>query len=318
MLDWLFNRGERNEPPDRSPIVRGDRSGSPIALRVAMIVHDPSIPERGGLPLSRVMGWNDAEMLAQQYITDLRACSGGIADYRIVLRRAFDEFPVKIDGFRYNSATYLAAWERRQPFHQPDEADYERLLAEIGLTEAIEQGEIDEIWLFGFPYAGYYESRMVGIDAFWCNAPPLFLPTARRYIVMGFNVERDVGCMLENFGHRVESIMAHVYRHHPPERNLWSRFTRLDECGNVHFAPSSARDYDWGNPRRVWSRADAWYAFPDLSAPPRLMDCAEWGAGDMRLHHLWWLDHLPRVAGETDGVLNNWWYYVLQPWAVSS
>jgi hypothetical protein len=60
-----------------------------------MIVHDPSIPERGGLPLSRVMGWNDAEMLAQQYITDLRACSGGIADYRIVLRRVFDEFRSK-------------------------------------------------------------------------------------------------------------------------------------------------------------------------------------------------------------------------------
>jgi hypothetical protein len=33
----------------------------------------------------------------------------------------------------------------------------------------------------------------------------------------------------------------------------------------------------------------------------------------MRAHHLWWLDHLPRVAGETDGVRNNWWAYVLRP-----
>lgn len=317
MLNRLFGWGKRGESGDRPPILRGDRPGEPITLKVALITHDPPIPERGGLPLSRVMGWNDAETLAAQYIADLRACSGGIADYRIVMRRHYTDFPVKIDGFRYDSATYLAAWERRMPAHQPDEADYERLLDQIGLAAELERGELDELWLFAFPYAGYYESRMVGVDAFWCNAPPLRLPHARRrYIVMGFNVERGVDCMLENFGHRVESIMAHVYRHHPPERNLWDRFTRLDECGNVHFAPSSARDYDWGNPRPVWARADAWYQFPDLSAPARVMRCAEWGGGDMRLHHLWWLDHLPRVAGETDGIANNWWRYVLQPWMV--
>jgi hypothetical protein len=317
MLNRLFGRGNRQQTDTRLSVVRGDRPGVPIRLKVAMIVHDPPIPERGEGMLSQVMGWYEANMLAEQYIADLRACSGGIADYQIVMRRYYTDFPVKIDGFRYNSAMYLAAWERRIPFHQPDEADYERLLDQIGLANEIARGEIDELWLFGFPYAGYYESRMIGADAFWCNAPPLRLPNVqRRYIVMGFNVERDVGCMLENFGHRVESIMAHVYRNHPPERNLWERFTRLDECGNVHFAPSSERDYDWGNPRPVWSRADAWYQFPDLNAPARLMHCTEWGGGDMRLHHLWWLDHLPRVAGETDGVLNNWWQYVLQPWIV--
>ncbi|MEF3274327.1 MAG: hypothetical protein K6356_07990 [Chloroflexus sp.] len=316
MLKRLF--GSQHPQSGNQPvIVRGDRPGEPITLKVAMITHDPIIPERGGAPLSQVMGWYDAETLAHQYIADLRACSGGIAAYQIVVRQHYHDFPVKQDGFRYDSASYLAAWEGRIPFHQPDEVDYERLLDEIGLATAIEHGVIDEIWLFGFPYAGYYESRMVGADAFWCNAPPLLLPTVRRrYIVMGFNIERDVGCMLENFGHRVESIMAHVYRHHPPERNLWERFTRLNECGNVHFAPSSTCDYDWGNPRPVWSRADAWYTFPDLNQPARLMHCAEWGGGDMRLHHLWWLDHLPRAAGETDGVSNNWWQYVLQPWIV--
>ena len=51
---------------------------------------------------------------------------------------------------------------------------------------------------------------------------------------MGFNVERGVGEMLEDFGHRTESIMTHV----------------------------------------------------------------------------WWLSHLPRSKGRTDGKLNNWWAYV--------
>ena len=82
------------------------------------------------------------------------------------------------------------------------------------------------------------------------------------------------------------------------------------QCGNVHFAPSSARDYDWGNPRQVWSFCDDWYSFPDLPGQGRMVDRSEWGGGDMRLHHLWWLKHLPHVAGETYGVGNNWWEYL--------
>ena len=53
--------------------------------------------------------------------------------------------------------------------------------------------------------------------------------------------------------------------------------------------------------------------FPDLPGRPRPVSCAEWGGGDMRAHHLWWLGHLPHVAGETDGVRNNWWEYVVDP-----
>jgi hypothetical protein len=30
----------------------------------------------------------------------------------------------------------------------------------------------------------------------------------------------------------------------------------------------------------------------------------------MRLHHLWWLRHLPHAAGATNGVSNNWWEYL--------
>lgn len=303
-------------------ILRGDRTGMPaIPQRVLMITHNPIIEMAGGQRLHQVMGWHNPDELAAHYAADLLRASGGIAQYSVVERHLVDGYPAKIDGFRYDDATFVNALRRGAGFHQPDAVDYPQLLAEFDVVAKIEAGLIDEVWLFGFPYAGYYESIMVGEGACWCNAPPLTdIPgSRRRFVVMGFNFERDVGCMLENFGHRVESIMTHVYRHHPPERNLWARFTRFDhkypglaECGNVHFAPSSTRDYDWGNPRVVPSRADTWYTFPDLSAPPRPISAAEWGGGDMRLHHLWWLDHLPRVAGSTDGVSNNWWGYLLR------
>ncbi|MFV9505819.1 MAG: hypothetical protein AB4911_14795 [Oscillochloridaceae bacterium umkhey_bin13] len=318
MLSKLFGRRRvprqlvRNEPAAVEPIER----------RVLMIVHDPLLPTHGGRRLSRHVGWHDPETLAQQYIDDLRLASGGIANYTIVERHLVDDFPVKVDGFRYTRDEYLACWARRSGFHQPDAANYHAILTEFDVIGKVLRHEIDELWLFAGPYAGYYESHMAGTGAIWCNSPPLMggASCGRRFVIMGFNYERDVGCMLENFGHRAESIMEHVYEGFPGEANLWRRFTRYDathpgraECGNVHFAPNSDQDYDWGNSRPVMCRADAWYNFPDLSAPPREMRARDWGGGDMRLHHLWWLDHLPRAPGTTNGILNNWWPYLLQP-----
>ncbi|HUM69867.1 MAG TPA: hypothetical protein PLK31_13600, partial [Chloroflexota bacterium] len=204
---------------------------------------------------------------------------------------------------------------------QPDAVDYGRILSEFHIIDRINNDQIDEVWLFGFPYAGYYESIMVGPGAYWCNAPPLENRSAnRRFVIMGFNYERGVGEMLENLGHRTESIMQHVYRGLRGQANLWERFTRHHkthpgqaECGNVHFAPNSERDYDWGNLRSVPSRCDAWLHFPDLSSAPRLVNCREWGNGDIRQHHLWWMRHLPHVAGVTDGVSHNWWEYIIRP-----
>jgi hypothetical protein len=308
------------QPAEPSPLRNARPAQPPIPQRIAMIVHNPRIPAAGNQPLQQVMGWHDPQALAAQYSADLHQVSGGIVNYQIVEQYLVDGFPAKIDGFRYTPDDYWHCLRRGGGFHQPDAADYPRLLAEFDLVAKVEAHVIDEVWLFGFPYAGYYESMMVGQGACWCNAPPLtsIAGARRRFVVMGFNYERDVGCMLENFGHRVESIMAHVYRHMPAEQNLWAQFTQFDRdhpgraaCGNVHFAPNSVRDYDWGNPRSVWCSADAWYDFPARTAPPRMMNARDWGNGDMRLHHLWWFDHLPRVAGATAGIAHNWWRYVL-------
>ena len=38
-----------------------------------------------------------------------------------------------------------------------------------------------------------------------------------------------------------------------------------------------------------------------------------WGGGDMRAHHLWWYEHIPNTTGETDGISNNWWEYMVDP-----
>jgi hypothetical protein len=296
--------------------------GSGDARQVLLIVYDPVVPEKGGRRLREILGWGDPGDLTERFLQDLRAASDGLCDYRIARRLDVDGFPPKVDGFVYRPGEFLSLWQVGGGFHRPDWADYEGILAEHGVVPLVNDGQIDELWLFGPPYAGFYESRMVGRGAFWCNGPPIDGPGggSRRFVVMGFNYERGVGEMLEAYGHRAESILERLFEGRRGGDNLWRLYCRHEksnpgqsEVGTIHFAPNSERDYDWGNPRPVLSRCDNWYHFPDLSGPARLVDRREWGGGDIRLHHLWWFRHLPRAGGGAGGIEHNWWGYVVDP-----
>ncbi len=320
ILSWL----ERlfGEPPAPEPEPPPVEPGAARVMRVSLIIFDPHLESQGGRRLSQALGWNDPDRLVSDLIADLEEVSHGYARYVIAERILTDEFPVKGDGFCYSEAGYLRLVRERRGMHEPDAVDYGKILANYDLPGKINRGEIDEVWTFSFPWAGFYESRMVGPGAFWCNAPPL--PdggqSRRRFVIMAFNYERGVGEMLESYGHRAESILAHVFQSTPAEANLWERFTRhekshpgLAEAGNVHFAPNSRQDYDWGNPTPVLSRWRAWLSFPDLTGDPQLSDCRDWGGGDIRAHHKWWFLLMPHSAGQSMGIANNWWSYIVDP-----
>ncbi len=328
LRDWLkdlFGPVTTTEEPTRSddqpvsattPVVQG------LQPRVLLLVFDPIVHSEGGRKLTQVLGWHDVDLLCQQYIADLWECSGGLVDYQIAQRIVADAWPVKADGFRYDEAEFLRCWRGGGGWHHPDAVDYEALIADYDLLSWVEQGQIDEVWLFAFPYAGFYESLMVGPGAFWCNSPPLIKTQgiSRRFVIMGFNYERDVGPMLESFGHRVESILKHVWKDHRGESNLWERFIRYDKiapgdanCGWMHYAPNSQSDYDWGNRRYVASNCDDWLHFPHFQGTARMVNCSDWGNGDIRAHHKWWFERLPKAHGSTHGIANNWWEYAVDP-----
>ena len=297
-------------------------SVKPVNPKILLVIYDFLGANTGDRSLRQQFGWNNPSNLADHFIQDLRAASANYCNYQIVETLIVDGYPVKEDGFRYSREEYAKAWRSRTGFHQPDWADYGQIVRTLNLSDLIQSRKIDEVWLFAGPYAGFYESRMVGPGAFWCNSPPLkgSRSTDRRYVIMGFNYERGVGEMLESYGHRAESIMNHVYRMKRANSNLWQRFSRYDkshpglaEVGTIHFAPNSGRDYDWGNKRSVPSRCDSWLTYPNLSGQPKLVNSNDWGKGDTRKHHLWWLKHLPHVGGVTGGIANNWWEYVVNP-----
>jgi hypothetical protein len=131
------------------------------------------VPSEGGRKLVEVLNWNNPDKLVEDYIADVKDASYGYCNYKIVERIEVDLFPVKADGFSYTGDSFIEAWRARGGFHQPDWVDYDRIMQDFNLVEKVNADQIDEVWLFAFPYGGFYESRMTGPDAFWCNAPPL-------------------------------------------------------------------------------------------------------------------------------------------------
>lgn len=292
------------------------------APKVFLLIFNPILEADGHVSLVEYYKWNDPDTLAQEYIADVTECSYGQVRYQIAIRVELDEWPLFQDGFRYTDETYKQAWETRT-MHEGT-LDYVHYLDRFDIKTRVDHGEIDEVWIFGFPWGWTWESCMAGPNAIWINGPTLSYPTSRSFPIMGFNYERGVDCMLENLGHRAECVLNHVYNGgwwwEPEATHLWGLFTRIDKthpgeagCGNVHFAPNSESDYDWGNPRYVWSTCDDWlYNFPYLTGYKKLVNCEEWGNGDMRLHHKWWFQHFPHHNGRIEGKLINWWKYVIQ------
>ncbi len=331
LLDWLLRLlGGASSPQPETPQTGGpaslpDSADEPARIirnRVLMVVFDPPVDE-SGRTLRQAMNWRSPEQLANDFSREILEDSSGLARYEIVERVVWPEFPRFKDGFQYDAETYLRVLQGVEPPHQLEQADYAPILQRLNALERVASGEIDEIWLFAFPHAGFYESVMGGRGAFWCNGPVLKGTEScpRRFVVMGFSYERGLGEMLESFGHRAESIMAQTFAGLRGEANLWERFTRYDQknpgqaaVGTIHFAPNSERDYDWGNPRYVPSECYDWLNnFPDFQGDVRQVNAAEWGNGDLLLHHRWWLRHLPHVAGRKNGVHHNWWQYILRP-----
>jgi hypothetical protein len=323
-----FSIFRRKAPPPASqqPTIAADSPDEPpqlTILRTLVIVYDPVVEPVTGKKLSEYMHWNNVEDLAVGYMSDILQVSDGLVRYQIVQRIDVDAFPAKVDGYVYDPQTYLNVVRGIAHPYMPQEADYYAIIKRFEILQRVANNEIDEVWVFNFPHAGFYESIMAGPGAFWCNAPPLrnTESSQRRFVIMGFSYERGVGEMLENMGHRAESIMEKAFEKLTGDDNLWKRFIRHERTypgkaalGNVHFAPNSDHDYDWNNSSTVISECDDWlYNFPNFKGTTREVTAAEWGHGDTRKHHIWWMKHFPKTKGLKNGIHHNWWQYIANP-----
>ena len=288
--------------------------------RVLVLLYDPIDEANGDRPVREVRGWADPRAQAAQYAADMEEASGGSVTYEQVGWQELDEYPLKQTGFRYDDASYQACLDAPGLCHQPDAVDYGRIISDHDLCGRVERGEIDEVWAFGGPYFGFYESTMAGDGAFWVNSPAVpGVRCARRFIIMGFNYERGVAEMLHDFGHRVESTMQEVFRGWPAEAgpDPYARF-RMGElnnpgqarCGDTHFPANAELAYDYSNQRPVASSCAAYLDYPLLQRPPETITCAAWGC-EHRQYMMWMFAHIPRNPGASAGYHHNWWKYLV-------
>ena len=306
-----------------APVVAASRDR--LRVNVWVLDFDPLID---GIPLTTSRAWSDPVALDPVYAADVAAASTGIVDQRIVQTTTIRDYPVKPGGFRFTSSSYLGCIADSSPTFCTGLIDYGAVLnttydSKLGSPcDAVRRGRVDEIWLWGGPWFGYLEFRMVGPN-------DLCAGTNRTFAVMGFSYERAESDMLHDLGHRAEALIQGgigmtLWNQFDGQ---WPRYTQDFFCpaqpdashpevpagvthvGNVHFPPNAYCHYQYDRQHPVVSDADDWLNFPALTGATTIIDSSTWG-GTQQSYTLWWLGHLPRHRGTANGVNTDWWTYV--------
>jgi len=300
------------QPPARAVADPGPRP----TVRVQVLIFDPVLHSHGSGRLSDYFGWGDPDHITSDLIARLASVSQGDATYAVVDRQEIDEWPVLADGFAYDESSWFACWSDHSTCHDPWQVDYLRILRQHDSCSLRNQGAIDEVWLWGGPFFGYWESTLTGPGAFPVNSPPLAGSSCQALLpIMGFNYERTIAEAMHSYGHRIESVMDFVYGYAPD--SPWRQFSTYDlqspgkaGCGSVHFPPNAAEDYDYSNSSVVPSDCADWSAWPTPPSHFVPVSCATWGCDEVG-YLTWWMAHLPHAKGRTDRIDNNWWNYIL-------
>ncbi|HYG17322.1 MAG TPA: hypothetical protein VD816_00270 [Ohtaekwangia sp.] len=311
-------------------------TADPITVKVAVVIQDPVIRSMGNKRMHELFKtpgytfqWHDPRELMKAYRDTLNAVSGGAIRYEIV--KVYDDslFFTRVKDEKelltLDRVVQLLQEPKWETFRSKGtKFDYNSFIDHYGFCEMRDKGEIQEVWLWSFPYGGTWESTFAGEGAFWLNSNPVKGTSCKDLLtVMGLNYEREMSLALESYGHRFESIMRKVYGrwdNTAKDLNNWELFTSIDmkvpgkaHIGNIHFPPNGVKDYDWINKTVVNTYADSWKYYPAVKETNgRTVDCKEWKCTHLG-YMTWWMRHIPHFKGlnKADGKLNNWWHYVV-------
>ena len=297
--------------------------------KVIVLIYNPVLESESGKTLIEYTGANDPYEYSHILANVIREASWGYINYEIVDFVEVDNYPIKVDGFRYTDESFLAA--RKKQEWQPATSSYRGFLEENDLLERFKREGITELWVWGASgmhfdeFAFYIPNRYARFgptDNPWIYRPYDIPPELDRTTwVMGFNYEVGADNMIHSYTHRVESIAVLAVADgiwNPSERrDPWNVFSWLEmdhpgtpsHVGNCHVPPNGQQGYDYNNSRRVQSWADNWYHFPDVRGEPRTVSATEWGNNQFG-YQKWILEHLPKYPGYTQYGYNNWWVYI--------
>ena len=295
----------------------------PLTVRVLVLNYDPIVPGEGKRTLSQVFNWNSPAMMVRQYKEAMEYASGGYLFFDIVAFRNLNEIYAQEGDFRYTIEEYVKNRKSGKDWRPNGMADYPRLLKEQNVAPLVDDGRVDEVWVFGDHFFGLWEASMAGPGAFFINGGVYpQVPTRRPFAFYGFNYERGVAEMMHNTSHRTEATMNRAYGpwNLKEPRNNWEKFSANDTqsgglagVGTCHWPANATGDYDYGNQREVASWAHGFLKYPQVEFTRRDVTSATWSKGpDYHLDYMkYYFAHLPRASGvNADGRQNNWMKYV--------
>lgn len=311
----------------------GSSSTLPLEVfnrNVYVIVYDPILS--GGESLSTYLGWNNHADLTQETIDFFKQATGDRLIYNVVETTVVtDGWPELNDGYVYTEEVYLDVLDGQIPPPTTSMVNYNKIVnsAQFNICDKVNNGEVDEVWIYNGPWFGFYESTLVGPGAYWYNSPPVPGPhhCQRLVPIMGPSPERGIDSAVHNFGHRTEATMTQVYGSWFQNRTAhnWERFTLVDSlspnysysgCGNIHFPPNGTSDYDYQNLSVGNTNCNDFANYPELGELADTIQpvtCSEWGC--TQIGYLgYWFGHLPSNAGCADDIYtNDWWRYFINP-----
>lgn len=294
---------------------------APIIQKVLVLNYDPVFE---GQRLHEVFRWNDPRGMARDYIEDMGKASGGLLKIEIAEWRDIDEIYAREDGGRFTVEEYVRNRRTNSGWPAKFMADYPRIMSEQKVVPMVDDGRVDEVWVFSDHFFGIWEASMAGPGAFFVNGGVYpKVPSQRPFAFFGFNYERGVAEMIHNTSHRTECTMNRVYGQWnlKSPKNNWEKFSTSQSLsggpagvGTCHRPANALHDYDYGNLREVDSWADDFLNYPNLTGRTKKVSVTTWsppGADAHRDYMKWYFARFPRAHGvNPDGKLNNWWRYL--------
>lgn len=297
---------------------------TPHTVRVLVLNYDPIVPAENHRRLAEVFKWNNPPRLATEYKEAMEYASGGYLRFEFVEWRNLNEIYAQENGERYTIEEYVRNRRQGKGWREKGAmADYPRLLREQNVVPLVDDGLVDEVWVFSDHFFGLWEASMAGPGAFFINGGVYpQVPSRRPFAFYGFNYERGVAEMIHNTSHRAEATLNRVYGPWNLKNpvNNWEKFSANHDqsegiagVGTCHWPANAQKGYDYGNPREVASWADAFLTYPKLDLVRKPVSRETWSRGpNYHLDYMkWYFAHVPRAAGVNDDrKQNNWFKYI--------
>jgi hypothetical protein len=205
----------------------------------------------------------------------------------------------------------LPTWPK--PRHRVPMTDYNAIMARIDARMWVEERGVKEIWVWGY-HGGVidlWESNMAGPwgDISNSDRDPHDLPVfSKTYTVYHYNYQRGPSEAVEDHMHQIEAVLRHI----DPDL-FWDKFVGKPgegRCGWAHFPPNGERDYDWRNPKKVWTDIEDWR--PEGGGQKIEINSDRWNRDSLQ----WFVYWMQNVPGFGNGLtyrgrpLANWWRFI--------